>query len=104
MAVLPAKKADRSLLTNERELDLLRKLADFPLEVQKAADLLAPHRLTAYVRDIGQSLHQFYEECPALKEGVDPDLRDARLSVFKCAGIVVRNLLHLLGVSAPERM
>lgn len=93
-----------SLLIHEKELDLLRKLADFPGEVQSAADMLAPHRLTAYVREIGQALHQFYEECPALKEGVDPDLRDARLALFDATRIVVRNLLGLLGVSAPQRM
>ena len=94
----------RSLLIHDKELDLLRKLADFPGEVQTAADMLAPHRLTAYVREIGQALHQFYEECPALKEGVDPNLRDARLALFDATRIVVRNLLGLLGVSSPQRM
>jgi arginyl-tRNA synthetase len=100
----PAEELDRSVLSHPRELDLLRKLADFPGEVKTAADMLAPHRLTTFVREIGQALHQFYEECPALKEGVDPTLRDARLSLFNATRIVVRNLLTLLGVSAPERM
>ncbi|MGC8667995.1 MAG: arginine--tRNA ligase [Chthonomonadales bacterium] len=100
----PASSVDRSLLTHPRELDLLRKLADYPEEVRKAADMVAPHRLTTYVREIGQELHQFYEECPALKEGVPPELRDARLAVFNSTRIVVRNLLGLLGVSAPDRM
>ena len=104
VAVPKAAQVDRSLLTHPRELELLRKLADYPGEVRAAADLLAPHRLTAYVREIGQALHQFYEECPALKEGVAPSLRDARLVIFNATRIVVRNLLALLGVSAPERM
>ncbi|HXG23671.1 MAG TPA: arginine--tRNA ligase [Chthonomonadales bacterium] len=104
ITVPPARSVDRSVLTHEKELDLLRKLADYPAEVQQAADMLAPHRLTAFVREIGQALHQFYEECPALKEGVSPHLRDARLAVFNATRIVVRNLLGLLGVSAPEKM
>lgn len=104
VALPAASGADRSLLTHPRELDLLRKLADYPQEVRAAADLMAPHRLTAYVREIGQALHQFYEECPALKDGVSPELRDARLAVFNSTRIVVRNLLGLLGVSAPDRM
>jgi len=99
-----ARRVERSLLTHEKELDLLRKLADYPAEVRQAADMLAPHRLTAFVREIGQALHQFYEECPALKEGVSAPLRDARLAVFNATRIVVRNLLGLLGVSAPEKM
>lgn len=104
IAPVPIEHVDRDLLVHEKELELLRKLADYPGEVITATNILAPHRLTAFVREIGQALHQFYEECPALKEGVKPDLRDARLAVFGACRIVVRNLLALLGVSAPERM
>jgi arginyl-tRNA synthetase len=104
VAVPKGTNVKRSLLINDKELELLRKLADYPGEVQTAADMLAPHRLTTYVREIGQALHQFYEECPALKEGVNPDLRDARLALFDATRIVVRNLLGLLGVSSPQRM
>jgi arginyl-tRNA synthetase len=104
VALKPAAETNRSLLVHDKELELLRKLAGFPKEVNLAASMLAPHRLTALMREIGQALHQFYEECPALKEGVPPDLRDARLAVFNAARIVTRNLLALLGVTAPERM
>ncbi|MEP6753886.1 MAG: arginine--tRNA ligase [Chthonomonadales bacterium] len=99
-----AEKIDAKLLANEREVALLRKLAEYPKEVQLAAEHVAPHRLTGFVREIGQALHQFYEECPALKDDVPADVRDARLAVFNATRIVVRNLLALLGVSAPEKM
>lgn len=99
-----ASEVDRSLLAHPKELELLRTLAAFPREVRQAAEAMAPHRLTAYVRVIGQALHQYYEECPALKEGVSPDLRDSRLALFETTRTVVANLLGLLGVSAPERM
>ena len=104
VVVKPANIVQRDLLTNEKELELLRKLADYPKEVELATDLIAPHRLTSYVREIGQALHQFYEECPALKDGTPADLRVSRLAVFNATRIVVRNLLALLGVSAPEKM
>ncbi len=104
VALVPAAQVKRELLTHEKELDLLRKLADYPAEVKAAADLIAPHRLTGYVREIGQAMHQFYEECPALREDVLPDVRDARLSLFNATRIVVRNLLSILGVTALEQM
>ncbi len=104
VALKPASQIDRSLLTHEKELDLLRKLADYPGEVKNAADLIAPHRLTGYVREIGQTLHQFYEACPALREDVPANVRDARLALFNATRIVVRNLLGLLGVTAVEQM
>ena len=104
VAIPSAATVNLSVLVHEKELELLRKLADYPAEVRIATDMLAPHRLTACMREIGQALHQFYEECPALKDGVPDDLRDARLIVFNSTRIVVRNLLALLGVRAPERM
>lgn len=102
--LVPASRVNRDLLTHEKELDLLRKLADYPGEVKSAADLIAPHRLTSYVREIGQTLHQFYEECPALREDVATDVRDARLALFNATRITVRNLLSLLGITAMEHM
>lgn len=104
VVVKPGSEIDRSLLTHEKELDLLRKLEGFPREVKVAADMLAPHRLTGYVREIGQALHQFYEECPTLKDSTPPAVRDARVALFNATRVVVRNLLALLGVSAPEKM
>lgn len=104
IALRPAGTVDRSLLVHPRELELLRTLADFPQEVRSAADMRAPHRLAAYVRVIGQALHQFYEECPVLKEEVPDDLKAARLAVINSTRLVVRNLLALIGVSAPARM
>jgi len=100
----PASEVNRALLEHPKELELLRTLAAYPREVRQAAESMAPHRLTAYVRTIGQALHQYYEECPALKDGIEPDLRAARLALFETARVVVANLLGLLGVSAPERM
>ncbi len=104
LRVLPPSQVDRSALEHPKELELLRALAAFPREVRLAAEAMAPHRLTAYVRVIGQALHQFYEECPALKEDVPIPLRDARLALFAVTRTVVANLLGLLGVSAPDRM
>jgi len=104
VALRPASEVDRSVLQHPKELELLRTLAAFPREVRQAAEAMAPHRLTAYVRVIGQALHQFYEECPALKDGVAPEVRDSRLALFATTRTVVANLLGLLGVSAPDRM
>jgi len=104
VSLRPAAEANRSLLVHEKELELLRVLAAYPREVRLAAETMAPHRLATYVRVIGQALHQFYEQCPALREDTPDDLRDARLAVFAATKTVVANLLGLLGVSAPDRM
>jgi arginyl-tRNA synthetase len=83
---------------------LLKRLLEFPAEVQIAAERRAPHRMTAYSHDVAQQFSAFYRDCKvvgAAEEGGDEDFRIA-LSVQ--AQRVLARSLDLLGVSAPERM
>ena len=95
-------KADLSLLAHARELDLLRKLADFSEEIEFAASLCEPHRLTRYAQELASTFHLFYTDCRVL--GDDPALTAARLALTRATQIVLRNTLALLGISAPEKM
>jgi arginyl-tRNA synthetase len=103
----PAAEVDRALLTHPRELDMLRKLSDYPQDIAYAAERYAPHRLTRYAMDMAGLLNLFYENCrvlPGRDEAVDPALTQARLALVNGARIVLHNLLTLLGISAPETM
>ncbi|MEI6520306.1 MAG: arginine--tRNA ligase [bacterium] len=89
---------------SEAEISLIRLLSEFPEEVNTVATLMEPHRLTRYAMDVSREFHLFYERCPVLKTGVDPEVRDARLLLVEAAKITLCNVLQLLGVSAPEKM
>ncbi len=95
--------ADLSLLQHEDERRLMRWLADYPGEVTDAAEQRAPHRLAHLSRDLAATFHQFYGTCRVIDEE-QPELSRARLALVSATGQVLRNLLGLLGVSAPERM
>lgn len=95
---------DLSPLTNDAELSLIRRLADFPEEIKTAAELYEPHRLTRYAQELAREFHVFYDRCPVLKEETTEDVRNARLVLVGAAKITLKNVLTLLGVSAPERM
>ena len=102
-----AESVDRSLLTHPAELDVLRKLADYPAEVASAARDYAPHRLTRYAMEMASLLNGFYENCRVLsgtEAPIPPELTQARLALVDGARIVLRNLLTLLGITAPEKM
>jgi arginyl-tRNA synthetase len=94
------------LLTDEKEGDLLRALADFPRVVQAAADLREPHRIARYLEDTAADYHRFYDNCRVLPMGDEEptDLNRARLLLVDATRTVLANGLALLGVSAPERM
>jgi len=94
--------ADLSLLQHPRELDLLRKLADFPDEVETAASLYEPHRMTRYAQELASAFHLFYTDYRVLSD--DRELTKARLSLTRATQIVLRNTLSILGITAPERM
>lgn len=91
-----------SLLTEENERVLIRKLAEWPQEVADAARELAPYHLAYYAKELANAFHSFYNSCKVLTD--DAALRDARLALVDCIRITLRNVLTLLGLSAPERM
>jgi len=101
-AVPEADEADLSLLTDESETDLMRKLAEFPEEIIGAADAREAHRLTRYVNELATVFHSFYTRCRVVTD--DAPLTQARLLLCDAARIVIRNALTFMGVSAPERM
>ncbi len=99
---------DPSLLSHEREGDLLRALAEFPRVVAGAAELRQPHRIARYLEDMTAVFNKWYDtrECrmlPVRDEPVAP-INQARLMLTVAARTVLANGLDLLGVSAPERM
>jgi arginyl-tRNA synthetase len=99
--------ADVSLLTHEREQDLLLALAEFPAVVAAAASLREPHRVARYLEEkVAKSAQRFWDECQVLPKGDEPvaPTTAPRLLLWQATRVVLENGLGLLGVSAPERM
>lgn len=94
--------ADLTLLTHETELDLIKQLAAFPEELLSAALLREPHRMTRYALELASLFHSFYTHCHIL--GEEEQLRAARLVLITNVRVVLRKVLGLLGVDAPEQM
>ncbi len=89
-------------LTEDHEQALLRTLARYPEVVEGAALNAEPHQLTAYLRELANDLHTYYNAHQFLVE--DAALRDARIKLILAVRQVLRNGLGLIGVSAPESM
>jgi len=100
----PLADADLSLLTHERELEVLRSLGELPDVLVAAAADRAPHRITTWVRELAGAVHGFYHDCYVVAPSVPPELTQARLWLVEAARVGLRIGLDLLGMSAPERM
>lgn len=94
--------ADLSHLSHPTELALMRIMADLPYEIMAAAEGREPHRLTRYAQELAAAFHIFYTECRVLSG--EPGLAAARLCLVLAVQTVLRNLLAILGISAPESM
>ncbi|ANB59127.1 arginine--tRNA ligase [Anoxybacillus sp. B7M1] len=90
-------------IQSEKEIELLKKLGEFPSAVSEAALKRTPHRITNYVFDLASALHSFYNA----EKVIDPENKEksqARLALVKAVQITLQNALALIGVSAPEKM
>lgn len=101
--------SDLSLLSTTEEKDIILKMAQLPATVEQSAMNLEPHHLTSYVRELAGQFHQFFtigsknSDYRIIIED-KPELTQARLSLVYCLRIVIRNTLHILGITAPESM
>ncbi|BAT72531.1 arginyl-tRNA synthetase [Thermosulfidibacter takaii ABI70S6] len=91
-----------SLLQEDEEKELMRKIAQFPDVIESCARSLEPHRLTYYLAELASQFHAYYNKLRVLVE--DEALRKARYALCEAVRIVIKEGLSLLGVSAPEAM
>lgn len=94
------------LLDHDREAALMRTIGEFPRVLKTAATLREPHRVCRYLEDLAGDYHRFYDSCRVLPMGDEEhsDLHRARLALCAATRQVIANGLHILGVTAPERM
>jgi arginyl-tRNA synthetase len=101
-ALMSADGVDVTLLNEGVEQELIRRLAEYPAVVCKAAEALEPHRVVGFLEDVARLVNGWYHHHRVL--GVGPELERARLVLARASQIVLANGLNLLGVTAPERM
>lgn len=99
---------DLGPLGEPAELDVVKRLVEFPETVEQAARAREPHRLTAYLEDFAAEVNRWYHEGnrdPSLRVlGVDAPVQAARLVLARGIQVVLRNGLDVLGIEAPQRM
>ena len=93
---------DVSRLTTGPELVLIRKMLLLPEMIEVVASTLEPHHLTYYAQDLATVFHSFYKQCRVVSR--NEALTRARLKLVDAAKIVLARTLHLMGMTAPERM
>ncbi|MFN3613102.1 MAG: arginine--tRNA ligase [Rubrimonas sp.] len=100
--------ADLSLLTHPAQLSLARRIAEWPRQVEQAAEAAEPHRIAFYLYDLAGEFHSLYNlgrDEPALRvvQG-DPAGDAARLALAGAVAVVISAGLGILGVEPLNEM
>lgn len=91
------------LLSNPKELDLLKHIGEFEHVVLDAALNKAPYKVTNYLYTLASLFHTFYNECKVIdKENLK--LTAQRVVLAKMTRITIKNGLKLIGVEALNKM
>jgi arginyl-tRNA synthetase len=101
--------ADTSLLTDDGELDLMRRLALFPRLIEGASRAHEPHRIAFYLSDLASAFHAQWtrgNDSPHLRfiQADNRSLTAARLALVGACSQVIASGLAILGVQAPTEM
>lgn len=89
-------------LTSPEERELTLHIAAYTDEIIAAAKDYDPARITHYVCELATKFHKFYAACRV--KGIDEPLMQARLTLCSDTATVIKNVLDLIKVSAPEKM
>ena len=89
-------------LSEPNEAILMQRLSEYPEIVNDAATDLAPHTIANYLKECASDLHSYYNDTKFLVD--DESTKLARLALIAATQKVLKNGLHLLGVSAPDKM
>lgn len=98
-----AVKDSYNLLTNEKEISLLKVLNEFEKLVIEVAKSKEVNRLTNYAYKLASEFHSLYNDSKFIvNENIE--LTSERLALVKASSIVLKNTLNLLGIEAKEVM
>ena len=102
-------RADLSILSDEAEMDIIHRIAQFPRTIEAAAEAHEPHRVAFYLYDLASAFHSLWnkgKDLPQLRfvNLTDKDSTQARLALVHALKGVLASGLAILGVTAPDEM
>ena len=102
-------KVDFSLLQDEAEIALIRRVIEFPRQIEAAAKAHEPHRIAFFLYDISSDFHSLWnrgKELPHLRFIVETsaDVTLTRLAFLRAIRYCIGNGLRVLGVRPVEEM
>lgn len=97
------KKTDLSLLVDEHELELAKKIFQLSEVIEDIAEDYQVQRLPKYAHDLAKLFSEFYQNCKVI-DSDNKNLTQARLVLVAATRETLADTLSLMGISAPKKM
>jgi len=93
---------------NQYEIEILKKISEWPKCVELSSSKLEPHRIPFYLYDLVTLFHSYWNLGKDKREfrliSDNKELKNSRLLLLQALSIVIKNGMSILGVSTPSRM
>ena len=97
-----------NFILNNHEIQILKKISEWPKCLDIASNKLEPHRISFYLYELVTLFHAYWNLGKDNKEfrfnSGDGKLNNSRLLLLKALAIVIKNGMSILGVSTPKIM
>jgi arginyl-tRNA synthetase len=93
---------DAKNLTDEKEIKLIKLLANYPSTIEKSFEDLKLNILSSFLYDVCDAFNQFYQSVNVLK--AEDDVRNARLKLVECVKNVLESGFSILGIPVMDEM
>lgn len=101
--IIPDNSCDLSNLIHESERNLIYFMSQYPMELIACSRLYDPTKITKYVINLANLFHKFYSSCKVnIPDNIN--LSKSRLYLCQCVRIIIKNILDIMKVNAPEFM
>ncbi len=96
------KPTDKYIITENIEIDLIKKILDFPDTLKTALEADMPHHIAIYTYELATLFNSFYNSNQVLKS--EEKIKNLRIKLIEIISKILKTSLNLLVIDAPEKM
>ena len=95
-------------LYSEDEIDILKKISEWPKCIDASSQRLEPHRIPTYLYELASLFHSYWnlgKDNPEKRFiNNEKNITDEKLIFLKAISSVIKSGMDIVGVSVPEKM
>lgn len=99
---------NKEFTLNHHEIEIMKKISEWPKCIEISSAKLEPHRITFYLYELVTLFHSYWNLGNENKEyrfiSKNKNFNSSRLILLQALGIVIKNAMSILGVSTPSSM